>query len=30
MPDLLIIPVLPLHERWFVELRAGGHWSFFL
>jgi len=30
VPDLLIIPVLPLHERWFVEPRAGGDWSFFL
>lgn len=24
-----IVPVLPAHERWFVESQAGGDWSFF-
>ena len=25
-----LAPVLPTHERWFVESRSGGDWSFFL
>jgi uncharacterized membrane protein YphA (DoxX/SURF4 family) len=25
-----LVPALPTHERWFVESRAAGDWSFFL
>ena len=29
-PLLVLTAVLPTHERWFVESRAAGDWSFFL
>ena len=30
IPVALLLPVLPSHERWFVESQAAGDWSFFL
>jgi uncharacterized membrane protein YphA (DoxX/SURF4 family) len=26
----LVLPVVPLHERWFVPSQAGGDWTFYL
>ncbi len=30
LPLGVLAPVLPTHERWFVESQQGGDWSFFL
>ncbi len=30
LPHAVLAPVLPTHERWFVESQQAGDWSFFL
>jgi uncharacterized membrane protein YphA (DoxX/SURF4 family) len=30
IPPMATVPFLPAHERWFVESRPAGDWSFFL